>query len=199
MFYLNGEMIKKARIMQLILAINILMFIFVNLIWGDEGLFLLSQYNRRVLENGEIYRLFSSMIIHADFQHLLNNCIGIVFYGTAIERLYSKKETIIIYIITGFAGSIATLLLLEPESISLGASGAIFGFMGATLIILMVENKQYIWYTLLFLGFSIYNSFAPGIGTWAHIFGLIAGIIYSMIRKPEYFKSFIRILKGSNK
>lgn len=198
MFYLTGDMLKKAGIMQLLLAINIFVFIIVNLIWGFEGISLLWQDNNKVLNNGEWYRLFSSMFLHANFQHLLNNCIGLIFFGAAIEKLYSKLECLVIYLIAGFVGSLATLLIL-PDSISLGASGAIYGFLGAVLIILIVENRNYVWFTLLYLFISILNSFAPGIGTWAHLFGLLAGIIYCGIRKPDYFKRMIEMIKSNGR
>ncbi len=194
MFFITGDMLKRARIMQILLAINILVFIFVNLVWGYEGISLLWQDNGRIYNDGEWYRLFSSIFLHAGIQHLVNNCIGLVFFGAAIEELYSKWECLWIYLITGFVGSLATLLIL-PDSISLGASGAIYGFMGAVLLILIVENKNYVWFTLLYLAISIYNSFAPGIGTWAHLFGLLAGIIYCMIRKPDYFQELKQMLR----
>jgi rhomboid protease GluP len=189
MFYITGEMLKRARMMQILLAINILVFIFINLMQGYEGISLLWQDNSRIYNNGEWYRLFTSIFLHANINHLFANCLGLVFFATAVEELYSRWECFLIYIITGFVGSLATLLIL-PDSISLGASGAIYGFMGAVLLILIVENRQYVGVTIIYLVILIANSFTPGIGSWAHIFGLLAGLIYCIIRKGEYVQKF---------
>jgi rhomboid protease GluP len=187
-------MIKRARVMQTLLGINVLVFIIVNGFMGIEGMAFFWQDNRRIIYNGEFYRLITSIFLHLDIEHLFANCVGIVVFGTAVEIMYSGKECAIIYIITGFIGNLAGLLI-NSYSIALGASGAVFGLMGAMALIILVDNKSLMLFTLLYLVVAIIQSFEPGIGTWGHIFGLIAGLAYARWRKPEYYHAFVKIVK----
>jgi len=116
--------------------------------------------------------------------------IALLLFGATVEnnQYVSKLEFVLIYFISGLIGSLFTLLLLPTYAISLGASGAIFGLIGAAFIIVATENRALLPIALLYLAFYIFASFSPGINIWAHIFGLIGGmligyIIYSRRKK----------------
>jgi len=188
MYVLDSESIKKARITQTLIIINSISFLVFNLLLPIEFILQLVQINDKIMYNGEYYRLLTSMFLHADIMHIFSNMLALLLFGTAVENNYSKFEYIIIYFISGLIGNLFSLILLPPNVISLGASGAIFGLIGAAFILFTVDGDR----TLIFLGlfylfFFIISSLAPGINLWAHLFGLIGGILfgYIFIRKKK--------------
>jgi membrane associated rhomboid family serine protease len=99
-------------------------------------------------------------------------------------------EYLLIYLISGIIGSLFSLWLNPIYSNSMGASGAIFGIMGAAFIVNARQNKNYFLFSLIYIVWDIYRSFDPGIGTWAHIFGLACGLILGfIIHRRKYNQS----------
>ena len=182
MYVLDSESIKKARITQTLIIINSISFIVFNLLLPIEFILQLVQINEKIIDNGEYYRLLTSMFLHADIMHIFSNMIALLFFGTAVENNFSKIEYIIIYFISGLIGNLFSLILLPPNVISLGASGAIFGLIGAAFILFTVDgDRTIIFLGLFYLLFFIISSLAPGINLWAHLFGLIGGIGFGYI------------------
>jgi rhomboid protease GluP len=180
---LTIESFKKAYLTIGFLAINIILYIVLNVILGGEYVLLLAQDNAKILESNEVWRLVTGMFVHANVGHLANNMFGLIMFGTALEDWLKKWQYFIVYIISGLIGNIFQLLLTPPNSIGLGASGAIFGLMGAVYIFTYKENRFVLIYGSIYLVIYIYSSFAPGVGTWAHIFGLIGGVVLGSIFK----------------
>jgi rhomboid protease GluP len=191
MFALTGDAIKQARVTLILIGINVISYIFLNVILynSPDYLFAMAQYNQAVWD-GEVWRLITSIFVHWDISHITFNMIGLLIYGATLEHFFTKKLFLITYLTSGLLGSVFSLLLGTPFSIGAGASGAIFGIMGACFVILAKENPNYICYSLMYLGLSVYNSFQPGIGTWAHIFGLVGGLLfgYLYVRKQNDIK-----------
>ena len=182
MYVLDSESIKKARITQTLIIINSISFIVFNLLLPIEFILQLVQINEKIIDNGEYYRLLTSMFLHADIMHIFSNMIALLFFGTAVENNFSKIEYIIIYFISGLIGNLFSLILLPLNVISLGASGAIFGLIGAAFILFTVDgDRTIIFLGLFYLLFFIISSLAPGINLWAHLFGLIGGIGFGYI------------------
>lgn len=136
------------------------------------------------VKDGEVYRLFTAMFLHADICHILFNMYALYIIGTEVERYYGKAKFLFIYIFSGIMGSLLSCVL--NTTFSLGASGAIFGLFGALLYFAFeyraVLDKylrgQLIPVILinLLMGFMI-----PSIDVFGHIGGLIGGILASMI------------------
>jgi len=194
MYSLDAEKIKKAKTTHLLIIINIAFFIIFNPDYNFDWWLLLSQYNAAILYNKEFWRLITSIFLHGDIMHLFYNMFGLLIFGATTENLTSKRFYITIYLISGLIGSIFSLILNSPNTISIGASGSIFGLMGFCFIILSRENPMVFIYGLIYLALAISKSFEPGIGTWAHIFGLLTGILTAYIfirqkkRKEKKFK-----------
>jgi rhomboid protease GluP len=181
MYVLDADSIKQSRITLSLIIINIFCFITFNIILPIEYILTLVQINSNII-NGEYWRLFTSMFLHADIMHILSNMIALLLFGAAVENNYSKLEYLIIYFISGLIGNLFSLLLLPLNTISLGASGAIFGLIGAAFILYTVEGeKTLIFLGLFYLAYFIISSFAPGINLWAHLFGLLGGICFGYI------------------
>lgn len=180
MFILDSESFKKARITLTLIFINVLFFFTIST--NLEIQYLLVQINYNVIYEWQFWRLISAIFLHGDFLHLFSNMIGLLLFGAFIESNMPKMNFLIIYIISGLIGNLFSLILLPLYSISLGASGSIFGLIGASFVMIATENDK----SLIFLGgiyllYFIISSLAPGINLWAHIFGLLGGIFFGYL------------------
>jgi rhomboid protease GluP len=183
---LDSESFKKAKITIYLSIINITLYLVFFFNQNTDIYLLLVQINYKILERLELWRLFTSMFLHGDAIHLISNIIGLVLFGTFIENIVSKTAYLIIYFLSGVLGNIMTLFLLPPYIISLGASGAIYGLIGASVIYIIFErNMTQLIITFVYLLYFIVTSFSPEINYAAHIFGLISGLGlgYFFIRK----------------
>lgn len=183
MILLDADDLKNAKITLSLILFNILFFFFFNLTVPLEKFLIFVQINRRIIENYEIWRIFTSLFLHANELHLFSNMISLLFFGATIETNpnISKLQFLLIYLISGIIGNLFSLVLLPYDAISLGASGAIFGLIGVVLIMIATENRTLLPFTLMYVMYFVISSFMPGINIWAHIFGLLGGIICGYI------------------
>lgn len=137
----------------------------------------------------EYYRAFTYMFLHADQAHIFNNMLVLFFTGRILERVTSKTRMLFIYFGSGIIAGTSSMIynMLNNNYIwSIGASGAIYGFVGAMLFVTLVSKKYSIGVGkreyLLFIGFSLYGGItASNIDVVAHIAGFIAGFILAML------------------
>ena len=135
-------------------------------------------------KNGDYYRLFTSMFLHIGILHLLCNMYSLYIIGKEVENVFGKVKYLIIYLLSGIAGSILSLAF-NHNTICAGASGAIFGLLGALL--------YFGYYYRTYLGATLTRSIIPvivlnliigftssGIDNAAHIGGLVGGILIAM-------------------
>ncbi len=183
MMVIDIEDLKKAKITITLIFINVLIFFLFNLAAPEEILLIFVQINRNIIENHEIWRLFTSMFFHADPIHLFSNMLALLFFGATVENntLISKFQYLLIYFVSGLIGNIFSLLLLPLDVISLGASGAIFGLLGVAFVMIATDYQPLLFFSLFYLVFFIAYSFAPGINYWAHLFGLAGGILFGYL------------------
>ena len=191
MFVLDADKFKKARITITLLILNFIFFIAFNTQINSNIFYALVQINYNVIYELEIYRLLTSIFLHADPIHLISNMLALLIFGTYIETNYKKYQFLLIYFVSGLMGSIFTLLLLPMNVISLGASGAIFGLIGASIIIVLKEgNRFFLMLAVVYLLFFIIASIGPGINLWAHLFGLASGLALGYLfkrRSRDYY------------
>ena len=172
-------------IMGICVFLFIMMYIFGN---GSESTSTLIKFGANydlLTKSGEYYRLFTCMFLHIGLWHLLCNMYSLYIIGKEIENLYGKSKYLVIYVLSGLCGSILSLAF-SHNTISAGASGAIFGLLGALL--------YFGYYYRTYLGATIRSSIIPviilnliigmlipGISNSAHIGGLVGGILISMM------------------
>ena len=190
--------IKKPIITYILLVINALIFILMYLTNSDAIIY---KYGliREFVQDGEYYRLFTSMFIHHDFLHLIFNSYALYVIGPQIESFYGKTKYLIIYLLSGLFGSLLSMIFLE--GISVGASGAIFGLLGSLLYFGYhyrvylggVMKSQIIPLILINL---IIGFLTPEIDNAAHIGGLIGGILISMACGVKYKSEKYEIING---
>jgi len=100
MMILDVENFKKAKITLGLITFNVVFFVVFNILLGVEYLLLFSQINSKVFE-GQIYRLFTSMFLHADIIHLFSNMIALLIFGTSVENNFYKYQFLLIYFLSG--------------------------------------------------------------------------------------------------
>jgi rhomboid protease GluP len=153
-----------------------------------------------VIKEGEYYRILTSMFLHAGVSHLFNNMLVLFFVGYHLEHAVGKLKYLIIYMGGGILAGMASIgynmweeygRLTDKTTISVGASGAIFGVVGAMLLIVIVNRgrleelrtEQMLTFVLLSLYNGIVNS---RIDQAAHVGGFLAGVVLAVLiyRKP---------------
>ncbi|MBQ6494915.1 MAG: rhomboid family intramembrane serine protease [Bacilli bacterium] len=176
--------IKKPVITYLLIGICILMFI-ITYLFQREDIFILGGNIKDLTRNGEYYRLLTCIFLHGGIIHITCNMYSLYIIGTQLESFFGKIRYLIIFLLSGICGSVLSLAFSNSNSISIGASGAIFGLLGAILYfgyhyrvyLGNVLKNQIIPIILLNLGIGFIVS---GIDNFAHIGGLIGGIFTTM-------------------
>ena len=172
-----------------LIVINIGVFIIFTLLGKSDDVLFMRQYGAMyepyVTEGHEYYRLFTSTFLHFGIEHLLNNMVMLGALGFNLEPEIGKVRFLLVYIISGIGGNICSLLLnvsLGDVVVSAGASGAVFGLMGALLCAVIRKkgrigrlNKKGM---LILAVFSIYVGLSEqGVDNAAHIGGLACGFV----------------------
>ena len=188
--YQDSLRTRRALVTPTLIALNVLVFIAMVatgmsplapgsgelLRWGSNfGPFTL---------DGQWWRLFTSMFLHFGLAHLAFNMLGLWSLGKLTERLFGSAAFLFIYLFAGLCGSLGSLLW-HPLINSAGASGAIFGVLGALLAFMINPRTRIPAHiaaaqrnsALIFIAYNLFNGFAhAGIDNAAHIGGLLAGI-----------------------
>ncbi|TFD69204.1 rhomboid family intramembrane serine protease [Cryobacterium sp. Hb1] len=138
----------------------------------------------------EPWRMLTSVFLHSQGGlpfHVLLNMYALWLFGPMLEGMLGRGRFLALYLISGFAGSVG-VLVLAPSTSVVGASGALFGLMGAFLIIqrgLGGNSKQ----LLVLLGINVVVSFIPGIAWQAHLGGIVGGALIGFVlmrtRRPN--------------
>jgi membrane associated rhomboid family serine protease len=128
--------------------------------------------------DGELWRLVTSGFLHAGPLHLIMNMFGLYILGTLLEPRVGRLRFGLIYLVSLLAGSFGALLL-QPHTPTLGASGAIFGLLGAALVFLRARGVSPMESGLgAWIAINLLFTFAiPGISIGAHVGGLAGGAI----------------------
>ena len=165
----------------IIVALNIVAYVYTSVLGGDfvetsfNVILLYGQVNYFVMK-GWYWQLFTSMFVHVNIIHLLGNMFFLLVFGLRAEELFSLREYLGIYFLSGLAGNLLTLLF-GPAMISAGASGAIFGLFGACTIYIRRAVGQSIIGALLYSFFLLTVSSGPNVNNFAHLGGLVVGLL----------------------
>lgn len=163
---------------------------FIMLLIGDpeDAYFMMNHgamYEPAIVEGKEYYRIFTSMFLHFGITHLLNNMVMLGALGWNLELETGKVKFLIIYFGSGITGNLLSLFInmsTGENVVSAGASGAVFGLMGALFYVVIanrgrigrLSGRGMIFMILLSLYFGLTSS---GVNNEAHIGGLICGFI----------------------
>ncbi|MCS0635226.1 rhomboid family intramembrane serine protease [Streptomyces sp. LP05-1] len=137
--------------------------------------------------DGEWYRLVTAVFLHQEIWHFALNMLGLWWLGGPLEAALGRVRYLALYLLSGLAGSAFFFLEAAPNEPSLGASGAIFGLLGATVVLLrrLAQDMRPVL-TLLVLNLVL-TFFWEGIAWQAHVGGLVAGALigYGMVNGPR--------------
>lgn len=191
---------KKIIVTKILIIINVIMFILSIVFSPELDLLYLFGNNRSLVLNGEIYRLFTSAFFHGSIIHLFVNMYSLWIIGNQVETFLGKTKYIIIYVLSALMGSLFSIIFLK-NSLSIGASGAIFGLMGCLLYFgyhyrLFLTNtliSQIIPIIVLNLGMGFMFN---GIDNACHIGGLIGGYLSTMIVGLKYKEQKQEMING---
>ncbi len=140
-------------------------------------------------KDGEWWRLGSAMFLHFGVLHLGMNMWALWDGGQLVERMYGHARFAALYLVSGLAGNLVSLVAQGDRAISGGASGAVFGIYGALLVFLWRERAQlhpheFRWLFWGAAGFSVatiaFGFLVPGIDNAAHIGGFLSGVLLGM-------------------
>lgn len=128
---------RRAPVTVVLLIIQIVAFIIMTLLGGSTNFSVLIECGARVtslIHEGQWWRLITPVFLHIGIAHLIINSITLYFLGMYIEELFSHWRMLVIYLVSAFTGNLASAYFL-PNTISAGASTALFGLFGAFLML----------------------------------------------------------------
>jgi len=143
---------------------------------------------------GQSWRLLTGMLMHANLGHLLSNCLALYLVGMAAEQAWGRRRSLAIYFVSGLAASFASAFLGTRPSV--GASGALFGLMGAVMVFFFRHGNSFyarnrrvgnflIAWSLLQLWLGSLN---PRVDNWAHLGGMLAGSVIGAYMPSRFFE-----------
>jgi rhomboid protease GluP len=192
MDFLRAFWTRRATVTYVLFGLNILIFALMTLSGGSTNESTLMAFGVKSnlhIDNGEIWRMVTPVFIHIGLLHIFFNSYAIWIVGPQVEKLYGGARFTIIYIVTGIAG-VAGSYWYHPESISAGASGALFGLFGALLVFGFRYRSSIPPMFQKAVGKGVFPVIAinlvigyviPGIDNSAHVAGLISGALLAAV------------------
>ncbi len=189
-----------------IIVVNVIAYIFSALFSGNiidmdmETLVNMGAlWGPLVVLKGEWWRLLTAMFLHGGMTHILMNMFSLYLIGRGVELYFERKAYISIYLFSGLLGGLASLYM-HPNSVGVGASGAIFGIFGALAGFFLAHRNKIEEHSKAFmkdfgivLGLNLVLGLSiPSIDVSAHIGGLVIGLIGGFVisKNPKWFLGF---------
>lgn len=177
-----------------LISLNVVFFLPLGLIRDPQDFLVAIRRTALIRERvlaGEVWRFFTAMFVHGSFGHLLGNALALYIAGMACEHAFGAPRTALIFMLSGLVGGVASVLTHPGPSV--GASGAVFGVLGATIAFfyrhrhLVHLRDRRIGLALLAWGlYQIALGFTePMIDNAAHIGGLLAGGVMGWFLWPS--------------
>lgn len=166
----------------------------------NRALALGAQYTPDIVQNGQWWRLLAAMFIHWSWLHIIFNAWSLWILGSIVEPFEESYRFLIIYIVAGLFGGLVTLVFMPANTLSAGASGAIFGLLGAVVVIsIMLRGPMtrglFGWAMLILVINLVIDVSTPGIAIWDHIGGFVGGMLATLAvglpeREPTFWNTF---------
>lgn len=193
----------------ILIAVNVAVFFILSLFGDTEDTVFMMQhgamYSDFVIQDHEYYRLFTCLFLHFGIEHLLNNMVILGALGWNLELHTGKIRFLLIYFGSGLFGNVVSLIFhgaAQEYTVSAGASGAIFGLMGALLWVVIANHGRLGRLSgrgmLVMVALSLYFGLSSsGVDNYAHIGGLVCGFLLALIlyrkrRGRDGFENHIR-------
>lgn len=200
----NAVSLQATPVTFVLLAVNVLMWIALEATGGSEDTDNLIRFGAKsgpLIACGDWWRLITPMFLHIGFFHLLANSIGLFIFGGMVERIFGSVAFAAIYLIAGVMGNLFSYwadigiyqnvpILIKP--IGAGASGAVFGIIGAFGSYLLLNRhilgqmgRQAMMSVLFIVGINfILGITLSGVDNMAHLGGLFGGALLALVIAP---------------
>jgi membrane associated rhomboid family serine protease len=202
----GGAVRGRANLVTLVLiGLNVAMFLLIQVTGGRgspvvfEAALIPGQLPfpplDRGVADGEVWRLVTSMFVHVDLLHLFFNMFALWIFGPTLETLLGRVRFTALYFLSGLTGSVAVYWLSGAQSITYGASGAVFGLLGAALVVSVRRGYDVSW-LLGLLGINLAFTFlAPNISWQGHLGGLVGGLVLgaALAWAPQRHRTWLHI------
>lgn len=163
------------------------------LVWGGNA--------ASEVQRGEWWRLLSATFLHNGALHVFMNMLGLIGSGVVVERIYGHRLFALIYLGSGLLGSAFSLYFSAQRTISVGASGAVFGVVGALLVAVYQHRKTLpklfagptMHQTVIFIVYSLQRGVGhQGIDNAAHVGGLLGGCLLAYMLPERFDMAYFR-------
>lgn len=194
---LEGVGWRRVPVTAALVAANLAVALAVHLLFGsseDPGALVAAGANlKAAVRAGEWWRLHVSTFLHAGVWHLLLNMYGLWILGKLVEQMFGSVRFLVVYTLAGLGGAAASLVF-GPDGISVGASGAVLGVLGAAIAELGLRRRDYheawrraVFGNLVFLAIAqiVIGWAYPQIDQSAHVGGLVAGAAAAAALAPK--------------
>ena len=177
----GGSPIGKPVVTYTLIGVNLLIFgiqfaVGINAVAGDWGMWPVG-----IAVNGEWWRLVTAAFLHGSFLHIAFNMYVLFALGPGLERILGHGRYVLLYLLAALGGGVASYAFSDVRTVSVGASGAIFGLMGA-LIVAGRRLRYDVTQVLVLLGINVVIGFlSPGVDWRAHLGGLVTGAAVAAI------------------
>lgn len=192
---------RKPYVTYGLMVVTIFMFFLQTISGGSENPLVLVQFGAKVNQLiifGEWWRLITPVFLHIGFEHILFNGVLIYFLGIQVEDIFGHWRYFLLYILSALAGNVASFAF--NQSISAGASTALFGLFGATLALpklfpnnysIKEMSKRFMALIIINLVFGIFSS---GIDMAGHIGGIAGGYLLTYaLSAPNAWVSGLKV------
>lgn len=188
--------VKKPVVTYVILAVTILIYalqFLLPILLGYDLLTLLGAKINEFILRGEVWRLITPVLLHANLIHLAFNMYALFSIGSGLERFYGHKRFLWLYLIGAYTGNVLSFFLSDNPS--LGASTAVFGLVAAEGVLILRNRRLYgnrarsmLLNLGLVLAVNLSFGFTPGsnIDNWGHLGGLIGGAAFAWVAGPVF-------------
>ena len=198
-YYKNDSLSSNSFIEQLtpvntiLVIINVIVFFWMTFTGSTEDVeFMIghgTMFVPSIIVDKEYYRFFTCFFQHFGFSHLAGNMVVLLFLGDNVERAVGTVKYLILYIFSGLIGSVGSFLyayVYNQGIVSAGASGAIFGIIGAMLLIVIKNRGKHEEMTTLrvcvLIAYALYNGLtSENVDMAAHLFGLFGGFLLALL------------------
>lgn len=177
----GGTPINKPLVTYGLIGINVGIFLLqfaigINAVAGDWGMWPVG-----VAVGGEWWRLLTAAFLHGSVLHIAFNMYVLFALGPTLERILGHGRYLTLYVLAAFGGGVASYVFSDVRTVSVGASGAIFGLMGA-LVVAGRRLRYDVTQVLVLLGINVViGFFSAGVDWRAHLGGLVTGAVVAAI------------------
>jgi membrane associated rhomboid family serine protease len=192
----GATFILKPYVTYTLIAINVAIFLVQYSVGINAVAERFGMWPVGIAAGDQWYRLITSAFLHGSFLHIAFNMYVLFALGPTLERILGHVRFIALYVAAAFGGAVASYYFSDIRTVSVGASGAIFGLMGA-LIIAGQRLRYDVTQVLILLGINVVIGFlAPGIDWRAHLGGLAVGAVIAaiLVHAPKRRRSLIQVL-----